>query len=160
MTMSEHRCSLLAVLLLAGGAIEADVHGQVARPPAGGPNWQSIGPPLGDSDDFLGVWKVTWDGPMDSNCPCHGMLTIEVKTTADGTGFAGYWEKKGSTAVLQGAVGVDQNVWVGHYAVPNDTSDFPEKGNFRLEARGGHTLTGSYQRQGMTIPFRMTGTRN
>lgn len=158
--MSEHRCSLLAVLLLAGGALGATVHGQVSGPPAGGPDWKSIGPPLGNAQDFLGTWKLTWDGPVDANCPCHGMLTIEMKNTADGSGLAGYWEMKRATAVLQGAVGVDQNVWVGHWAVQNDTSDFPAKGNFRIETRGGNALTGSYQRQGMTIPFRLSGTRN
>ncbi len=158
--MSEHRCSLLAVLLLAVSAIDATVHGQVARPPAGGPDWSSIGPPTGNAQDFLGTWKLTWDGPVDANCPCHGMLTIEVKNTADGSGLAGYWEMKRSTAVLQGAVGVDQNVWVGHWALPDDTSDFPMKGNFRIETRGGNALTGSYQREGMTIPFRLSGTRN
>ena len=129
------------------------------RPPAGRTG-QSIGPPTGNAQDFLGTWKLTWDGPIDANCPCHGMLTIEVKNTADGSGLAGYWEMKRSTAVLQGAVGVDQNVWVGHWAVKDDISDFPAKGNFRLETRGQNALTGSYQRQGMTVPFRLTGTRN
>ncbi len=159
--MSLSRRALLAVLLLVGAAA-APVSGQVARPPAGGPDWTSIGPPTGNAQDFLGVWKLTWDGPIDAHCPCRGMLTIEVKSTADGSGLAGYWEMKGKgpPAVLQGAVGFDQNVWVGHFSLPDDTSDFPLKGNFRLETRGGNTLTGSYQRQGMTIPFRLSGTRN
>ena len=151
--------TVLAFLFAFGADMTCPVFAQVAYPPAGGPNWQSIGPPQGNIQDFLGDWKMTWDGPMGTSCPCHGTLSIEMKTTADGTGLAGYWETKIGTFVMKGAVGVDQNVWVGSFAKPNDNSDFPVSGNFRLAAVGGNQLAGSYKRDGMTIPFRLTGTR-
>jgi hypothetical protein len=55
-------------------------------------------------------------------------------------------------------VAFDQNVWAGQYAQPDDV-DFPVKGHFRFEARGGKALTGSYQRDGTAIPYRWGATR-
>jgi hypothetical protein len=66
---------------------------------------------------------------------------------------------KGGAAVLIGAVAYDNNVWAGRFSQPDDL-DFPIKGHFRLETRdnaGG--LTGSYQRDGTSIPFRWSATR-
>ena len=157
--MSASRSVLFAALLLGAGAIEAVVHGQMSGPPAGGPDWTSIGPPTGTVANFLGSWDLSWDGPIDARCPCRGTLTIEMKQTADGTGLAGTWQMKGTTALLQGAVAVNQNVWVGRFAQPDDASDFPMRGNFRLEARDANTLTGSYQPQGTAIPFRWSASR-
>ena len=52
----------------------------------------------------------------------------------------------------------DQNVWAGRFAQSDDL-DFPLKGHFRLEARGGTALTGSYQRDGTTIPYAWSAIR-
>ena len=60
--------------------------------------------------------------------------------------------------MLNGALAFDQNVWAGRFA-QSDAVDFPLKGHFRLEARGGTALTGSYQREGTAIPYRWSATR-
>jgi hypothetical protein len=61
--------------------------------------------------------------------------------------------------ILLGEVAFDNNVWTGHFAQPDDNVDFPLKGHFRLETRGGTALSGSYQRDGTSIPHRWSGTR-
>ena len=62
---------------------------------------------------------------------------------------------KGGAAVLVGGVAYDGNVWAGRFAQADDL-DFPIKGHFRLETRGQDGgLTGSYQRDGTSIPFRV-----
>jgi len=144
-------------LLLTGmsGATLAQVGGMV--PPTGGPSGNFLGPPQGTVGDFLGTWKLTWDGHVDSRCPCHGRLTISVADTGD---LVGYWEAKEGLVVLHGSVGFDQNVWTGTFEQPDSDADFPLRGHFRLEARGeGAALSGSYQPQGTTLPFRWSGTR-
>jgi hypothetical protein len=73
--------------------------------------------------------------------------------------MVGYWDTKEGSVVLHGSVGYNQNVWTGRFDQPDSDADFPLKGHFRLEARGGGLLTGSYQPDGTTLPFRMTGTR-
>ena len=61
--------------------------------------------------------------------------------------------------ILEGAVAFDNNVWAGRFAQPDDNVDFPLKGHFRLETRGGTALTGSYQRDGTAIAFPWRATR-
>ena len=65
---------------------------------------------------------------------------------------------KGGAAILHGDVAFDQNMWAGQFTQPDD-ADFPLKGHFRLEARGGNELTGSYQRDGTAIPYRWSAVR-
>jgi hypothetical protein len=129
---------------------------QISGPPAGGVLNRFLAPPTDIQQSFLGTWNLTWDDPVNPACPCHGTLTVE--TQGDGE-LKGHWPMKGGAAVLIGAVAYDNNVWVGRFAQPDDL-DFPIKGHFRLEARdnaGG--LTGSYQRDGTSIPFRWSATR-
>jgi hypothetical protein len=128
---------------------------QVSLPPMGAVD-RFLAPPTNLQQDFVGSWNLTWDDPVDPACPCHGTLTIQ--TQGDGE-LKGTWPIKGGTAVLVGGVAYDNNVWAGRFAQPDDL-DFPIKGHFRLEARdGGRSLTGSYQRDGTSIPFRWTATR-
>lgn len=157
MTIGSGR-TLLAVLLLAAAAV-APAQGQMPRAPSGGPTGNFIGPPTGNVQNFLGTWAFTWDGPMDANCPCHGTITIKFDENADGGSYDGYWAMKGPDAVLHGSVGYNQNVWTGKFAQPDDGSGFPVTGRFRLELVDPQTLAGSYQRDGMTIAFRWSGTR-
>jgi hypothetical protein len=125
--------------------------------PVGGPSGNFLGPPQGTVGDFLGDWKMTWDGHVDSRCPCHGRLTISVGERGD---LVGYWDTKEGSVVLRGSVGYNQDVWTGRFDQPDSDADFPLRGNFRLEARGeGAALSGSYQPQGTTLPFRLSGTR-
>ncbi len=148
----------VVIALLAGSALVAGPHavpGQVARPPSGGVLNRYLAPPGGLEQEFLGAWNLTWDDPADPDCPCHGTLAIEVEP--DGS-LRGLWSMKGPAAVLRGNVAFDQNVWAGRYAQPDDV-DFPLKGHFRLEARGGTALSGSYQRDGTAIPFHWSATR-
>lgn len=151
--------SRLLAALLAGGVVAASlpggVLGQVARPPSGRVLNRYLAPPGGLEQEFLGTWNLTWDDPADPDCPCRGTLTIEVEQ--DGS-LKGLWSMKGAPAVLRGAVAFDQNVWAGRYAQPDDV-DFPLKGNFRIEARGGSALSGSYHRDGTAIPYHWSATR-
>jgi hypothetical protein len=129
---------------------------QVARPPSGGVIHRDFQTPSGVQQQFLGSWILTWDDPVDPSCPCHAVLTIETKQ--DGA-LKGYWPLKGGTAVLDGEVSFSNSVWVGRFAQADDL-DFPLKGHFRLEARDmGGGLTGSYHRDGASIPFRWSATK-
>ena len=128
---------------------------QMGGPSMGGPSGQFIGPPAGNSADFLGVWDLSWDGPIDGNCPCRGTLTISTNNDGD---MQGLWKTKGPAATLRGSVSYDQNVWTGRFS-QSDDADFPMRGHFRLESRGERNLTGSYQPDGTAVPFRWTGTR-
>jgi hypothetical protein len=128
---------------------------QLSGPPAGGRTGQFVGPPSGHTANFLGVWTLTWDGPVDSHCPCRGTLTISTNRNGD---LVGVWKSSSPPSTLSGPVGFDQNVWIGQFAQPDDV-DFPIRGHFRLEYRDEHTLTGSYQADGTAIPFRWSGSR-
>jgi len=141
--------------LLLAALLPAPVVGQVALPPTGGVLHRDFAPPTNIQQDFLGAWKLTWDDPLSPDCPCHGTLTIQMN--ADGS-LKGYWPLKGGVAVLQGTVAFDNNVWAGPFAQP-DTLDFPIKGHFRLETRGVGGLTGSYHRNGTSIPYHWSATR-
>jgi hypothetical protein len=154
--MSKSLSTIVAVLLLAGGSESALAQPSGMTPHVGGPSGNFLGPPQGNASDFLGDWHFTWDGHVDSRCPCHGRLTISVADTGD---LVGYWDSKEGLVVLHGSVGYDQNVWTGRFDQPDSDADFPLRGHFRLEARGGTLLTGSYQPEGTTLPFRWTGTR-
>jgi hypothetical protein len=143
------------LIALSACALSSAASGQVTRPPAGGVLDRFLAPPSGQEQAFLGSWSLTWDDPADRNCPCHGTLTIEVQQ--DGT-LKGIWPMKGGAAILHGDVAFDQNLWAGRFTQPHDV-DFPLKGHFRLEARGGNELTGSYQRDGTAIPYRWSAVR-
>lgn len=145
------RFALAAVLMLATAPAQA----QLSGPPAGGPTGQFLGPPTGNAGNFLGVWDLTWDGPIDARCPCRGSLTI---STNEQGGLVGVWKSKGPVANLSGLIGFNQDVWIGRFA-QSDEADFPMRGHFRLEYRGERSLTGSYQADGTAIPFRWAGTR-
>jgi hypothetical protein len=150
-----------ALVAIAGGialALPGGALGQEARPPTGGVNrFPMAAPPSGLDRPFLGTWSLTWQDPADPACPCHGVLTIKVEP--DGS-LKGYWPLRGGMAVLEGGVAFDQNAWAGRFAQPDDGSvDFPIKGHFRLESRGGAALTGSYQRDGTAIPYSWSATR-
>jgi hypothetical protein len=140
---------------LASFLIAAPALAQMSGPPAGGPTGQFLGPPTGDAGAFLGVWALTWEGPMGTNCPCRGTLTIFVNGNRD---LEGTWKTNGTGATLTGSVGYNQDVWTGRFAQPDD-ADFPIRGHFRLESRGERSLTGSYQPDGTAIPFSWSGTR-
>src|SRR5262245_13156400 len=142
-------------VIVAGAIMTNGALAQLPRPPAGGP-LRSPAPPRELEHHCLGTWNLTWDDLADRSCPCHGTLRIDVEP--DGS-LKGYWSLKGATLVLRGEVAVDQNVWVGTYDQPDDNTDFPLKGHFRLEARGGTALTGSYQRDGTVIPYRWGAAR-
>ncbi len=141
----------LALLVL----LAAPAYAQLSGPPAGGPTGQFLGPPTGNAGNFLGVWTLTWDGPVDARCPCRGSLTIS--TNAQGE-LVGVWKMSGPPANLSGSIGFNQDVWIGRFA-QSDDADFPMRGHFRLEYRDERTLTGSYQPDGTAIPFRWTGSR-
>ena len=126
---------------------------QVSRPPLGAPD-RFLAPPTNIQQDFLGIWNLTWQDPVNPDCPCHGTLTIE--TQPDGE-LRGRWALKSGTAVLLGGVDFDGNAWAGRFAQSDDL-DFPLKGHFRLETRSGG-LTGSYQRDGTAVPFSWSATR-
>lgn len=145
------RHALVALFLLAAPPLQA----QMSGPPAGGPTGQFLGPPTGNAGDFLGVWTLTWSGPMGTNCPCRGTLTISVSNSGD---LQGIWKTNGTGATLSGSVGYNQDVWTGRFAQADD-ADFPIRGHFRLESRGERNLTGSYQPDGTAIPFSWSGTR-
>ena len=150
--------ALLVALLLLVVGLSAPALSQPSgmTPHVGGPSGNFLGPPQGNAADFLGDWNLTWDGHVDSRCPCHGRLTIGVSSSGN---LVGYWDAKEGNVVLHGSTGYDQNVWSGRFDQPDSDADFPLRGHFRLEARGGSLLTGSYQPDGTTLPFRMTGTR-
>ena len=157
--MPNIRSTLAIALLLAAGlsGIALGQEGSGMGAPVGGPSGNFLGPPQGTVGDFLGDWKMTWDGHVDSRCPCHGRLTISVDERGD---LVGYWDTKEGSVVLRGSVGYNQDVWTGRFDQPDSDADFPLRGNFRLEARGeGAALSGSYQPQGTTLPFRLSGTR-
>jgi len=145
------RSLFLLLLVLAAAPAQA----QISGPPAGGPTGQFLGPPSGNAGDFLGVWDLTWDGPVDARCPCRGSLTISANANGD---LEGLWKMTGPPATLSGSMGFDQNVWIGRFA-QSDDADFPIRGHFRLEYRDERTLTGSYQPDGTAIPFRWNGSR-
>jgi hypothetical protein len=145
------RHALIALLLLAAPAVQA----QLSGPPSGGPTGQFLGPPTGNAGNFLGVWALTWEGPMGTNCPCRGTLTIVANDNGD---LRGTWKTNGTGATLTGSVGYNQDVWTGRFAQPDD-SDFPIRGHFRLESRGERSLTGSYQPDGTAVPFQWSGAR-
>jgi hypothetical protein len=148
--------TLSFALALAGAAITTALAQGNFGPPVGVPFGRSFGPPSGTVDDFLGTWKLTWSGNVGTNCPCHGVLTIEE----DGNGaLIGYWETRSGTYQLRGRVGYDQNTWTGRFEKPNDLSDWPIKGEFRLMSRDERTLTGSYQPTGAAIGFPLNGSR-
>lgn len=149
--MLNSRHALVALSLLMAPPLQA----QMSGPPAGGPTGQFLGPPTGNAGDFLGTWNLTWSGPMGTNCPCRGTLTISVSNSGD---LQGLWKTNGTGATLSGSVGYNQDVWTGRFAQPDDT-DFPIRGHFRLESRGAGNLTGSYQPDGTAIPFSWSGTR-
>jgi hypothetical protein len=149
--------TLLLAAFLAGGAAFVPTAAQVAGPPEGGVTGQFLGPPTGSVRDFVGTWALSWDGPVNSGCPCHGKLTI--KFDEGGTALDGLWEMRGADAVLHGPVSFDQNVWAGRFARPEDESGFEMKGYFSLESRDSRTLSGSYQPIGTAIPFQWSGTR-
>jgi hypothetical protein len=150
----------LLALLLAGGAVGPTMPSpglaQISHPPSGGVDNRFLAPPSGVQQTFLGTWNLTWDDPGDPKCPCRGTLTID--TQADGS-LKGYWSIKNPPVILQGGMAFDNNVWAGQFAQPDDNVDFPLKGHFRLETRGGTALTGSYQRDGTAIPRRWSATR-
>jgi hypothetical protein len=150
----------LLVLVLAGGALTLAMQSaglaQVARPPSGGVLDRFLAPPSGVQQSFLGTWNLTWDDPGDPHCPCHGTLTVD--TQADGS-LKGHWSIKNPPVILLGEVAFDNNVWAGRFAQPDDNVDFPLKGSFRLETRGGTALTGSYHRDGTSISRRWSATR-
>jgi hypothetical protein len=142
----------LLSLALSGSAL-----GQLVRPPSGGVLDRYLAPPSGLEQQFLGTWNLTWNDLADPDCPCHGTLQIDVEQ--DGT-LRGHWTMKGGTTLLLlGDVAFDQNVWAGTFVQTGDGADFPLKGHFRLEARGGTALTGSYEREGLTIPYSWSATR-
>jgi hypothetical protein len=142
------------LLALLAGTLPAAALGQMSGPPMGAVD-RFLAPPTNLDQQFLGTWALTWDDPANPACPCHGILTIEVQD--DGT-LKGYWPMPGGPAVLNGDLGFDQNAWAGRFAQSDDV-DFPLKGHFRLEARGGRALTGSYQRDGTAIPYRWSASR-
>jgi hypothetical protein len=147
--------ALLAVAGAATLATPAGVLGQEARPPMGAVD-RFLAPPSNLMTDFLGTWKLTWQDPGDPSCPCHGTLTVQVAQNGE---LRGSWGLKGSPAILQGGVAFDQNAWAGRFAQPDDAADFPIKGHFRLESRGGTALSGSYQRDGTAVPYSWSATR-
>lgn len=143
-------------LLLLAAVLPAPALAQMSGPPSGGVLDRFLAPPTNIQQEFLGTWSLTWDDPANPACPCRGTLTIQTK--ADGE-LIGHWPMKGGAAVLLGGVAYDGNVWAGRFAQPDDL-DFPTKGHFRLETRSqGGGLTGSYHRDGTSIPFRWSATR-
>lgn len=146
------RFAWLALLALA--TVPAHAQTRIG-PPSGGPTGQFLGPPTGNAGNFLGVWDMTWDGPAGTGCPCRGSLTISTNEQGE---MVGVWKSKGPITNLTGSVGYNQDVWTGSFA-QSDEADFPLRGNFRLEYRDERNVTGSWQPNGATIPFRWNGTR-
>lgn len=145
-----------ALLALLAAAISVPATAQVPRPPSGGVLHPFVAPPAGVQMDFVGTWNVTWDDPADPTCPCRGTLTIEQRF--DGA-LEGQWTLAGGIAYLQGTVAFDGNVWAGRFSQGDDI-DFPLKGHFRLETRDqGKALSGSWQRDGTSIPFHWSASR-
>lgn len=140
------------------GAIPAGA--QLPRPPTGGPGNVPVNPPTTGFKSFVGDWKLSWDDPGDPNCPCRGMLSIDIDENTDGTSLAGHWSTKDGKATLRGTMSYNADYWSGRFSFPDDGTGFPVKGNFRLELRDANALTGSYQREGMGIPFRWSATRD
>ncbi|OFW97936.1 MAG: hypothetical protein A3D94_04675 [Alphaproteobacteria bacterium RIFCSPHIGHO2_12_FULL_66_14] len=152
---------LLAVLLLAGVAGAPQVQAQMPRPPMGGPGDVPVNPPTTRGmQDFVGTWRLTWQDPVNPDCPCHGSLWIDIDENADGTSLDGHWKMKGGDAVLHGVMSYQAKVWSGRFAQADDGLGYPMKGHFRLESRDANTLTGSYQRNGTAVPFSWTATRD
>jgi hypothetical protein len=148
------RVVLLAAILVAGAF--APAFAQVALPPPGGALHPFLAPPSGLAQDFIGTWNLSWDDPPNRDCPCRGTLTIWADS--DGA-LKGQWPLPGGAAALKGEIALNNDAWAGTFSQGDDV-DFPIKGHFRLEARDtGRALTGSYQRDGTTIPFRWSATR-
>lgn len=145
---------LLPILLATLAVVPAAA--QVSGPPMGGPSGRFLGPPATTAQGFMGLWDLTWAGPIDSGCPCRG--TLAIGTDSQGQ-LIGRWDLKGAPAHLKGSVGYDQNVWTGRFEQSGEGVDFPLKGFFRLESRGQGLLTGSYQPDGTGIPFSWRGTQ-
>jgi hypothetical protein len=143
---------MAVTVLLAIGLASA----QIVGPPMGGPSGQFLGPPDGRVSDFLGSWLLSYEGPIDSHCPCEGTLDISKNDFGE---LHGMWKpRKGPAITLSGPVGYNQNVWIGRFEQSGD-ADFPLRGHFRIEARGGGLLTGSYQPEGTAIPYTWRGQR-
>ena len=156
MSMRPFPVLFLAAGLLTVAAMHGSLLGQMVPPPSGGVDNRFLAPPSGVQQTFLGTWNLTWDDPGDPKCPCRGTLTVD--TQADGS-LNGYWSIKNPPVILEGGMAFDNNVWAGRFAQADDNVDFPLKGHFRLETRGGTALTGSYQRDGTAIPRRWSATR-
>lgn len=143
-------------MLLAAAMLPVSASAQLSGPPSGGVLDRFLAPPTNLEQDFVGTWNLTWDDPVNPDCPCHGTLTIQTQPDGD---LKGYWAMKGGTAVLVGGVAYDGNAWAGRFAQSDDV-DFPLKGHFRLATRDqGGGLTGSYQRDGTSIAFPWRATR-
>ena len=140
-------------LLVALAMLPVSALGQLSRPPMGAVD-RFLAPPTNVQQDFIGTWNLTWQDPVNPDCPCHGILTIEMEANGD---LKGYWPLKGGAAVLVGGVAFDGNAWAGRFAQSDDL-DSPIKGHFRLETRSG-SLSGSYQRDGTAIAFPWSATR-
>lgn len=154
------RAVAFVIVLIACGVEPVAVQAQLPRPPTGGPGDVPVNPPTGRGmNDFIGAWRLTWQDPTNSDCPCRGSLFIDIDANADGTSLAGRWKMKGGDAVLNGAMSYQAKVWSGRFSQPDDGLGFPAKGHFRLESRDPDTLTGSYQRDGTVIGFSWTATR-
>lgn len=154
------RRGLVTALLLGGLAGSWPAGAQLPRPPTGGPGNVPVNPPTTGFERFVGAWTLSWDDPADPNCPCRGALRIDIEETFDGASLAGRWSTKDGQAILQGTMSYNADYWSGRFAFPDDGTGFPVKGNFRLELRDARTLTGSFQREGMAIPFRWSAIRN
>jgi hypothetical protein len=137
-------------------AMQGPVRAQMPPPPTGGVDNRFLAPPSSVQQTFLGTWNLTWDDPGDPKCPCHG--TLDIDTRGDGE-LKGYWSIRNPPVILLGGVAFDNNVWAGRFAQADDNVDFPLKGHFRLETRGGTALTGSYQPDGTAISRRWSATR-
>ena len=140
-------------MLLALAMLPAPALGQMSGPPMGAVD-RFLAPPTNVQQDFLGTWNLTWQDPVNPDCPCHAALTIQMEPSGD---LKGTWPLKGGAAVLVGGVAFDGNAWAGTFAQSPDL-DFPIKGHFRLETRSGG-LTGSYHRDGTSIPYSWSATR-
>ncbi len=153
------RGALLALGLLIGVAGTDLVHAQIPGPPMGGPGNVPVNPPTSGMQSFVGDWKLTWDDLGDPNCPCRGVLRIDIDQNADGASLVGRWPTKGGKATLRGTMSYNADYWSGHFTLPDDGLGFPVKGHFRLELRGANALTGSYQRDGTAIGYRWSAIR-
>ena len=160
MTSTVRRALLTSLLLLAGTARTTPAGAQAPPPPMGGPGDVPVNPPTGRGmNDFVGTWRLTWQDPSNPDCPCRGLLFIDIDENADGTSLAGRWKMKDGEARLNGTMSYQAKVWSGRFTQPDDGLGFPVKGHFRLESRDPNTLTGSYQREGTAIGFTWAATR-